>query len=255
MDFTKLVSLLHRRALYFTNLERLSEFDAFEGLYTRRNLEYENYLQHLSYEEIPEERKTFYPDKASYEAYLNNLPRYREFAKGQRRITYVNCWHENLYESAAMWKTYLKSNEGIAIQSTVDRLKDSIRKYEAFDVLIGEVIYVDFNNFAIPPANMLAPFLYKRQSFEYEHELRALIWSGQKDKMDLSNPENAPPGLSIATDLDILIEKIYAAPRAEKWFVELLNSICSHFSARLGSCPLVLSPPSRFPADAPASAF
>ena len=38
----------------------------------------------------------------------------------------INCWHMNDHESAAMWKLYLKSNEGIAVQSTYETLRDSI---------------------------------------------------------------------------------------------------------------------------------
>ena len=41
---------------------------------------------------------------------------------GSRDCTAVNCWHINEHESAAMWDLYLKSNEGIAIQSTYQKL-------------------------------------------------------------------------------------------------------------------------------------
>jgi len=234
MDFTKFVSLLDTRALYFTNLEKMSEFDPFEGLYTRANLAYDDFLQHSSFDALPEELRKQFVDKATFESYLKVLPSLRPYAKEQRRINYVNCWHKSSYESAALWKIYLKSDEGIAIQSTVDRLKESISRNEEFEVFIGEVIYVDYNTFAIPGGNLLAPFLYKRQSFEYEHELRALS-SGMQyvisgGKVDMSAAEKAPPGLSITTDLDILIDKIYASPGAEAWFVQLLNSVCSHYN-------------------------
>jgi len=235
MDFTKLVSLLDTRALYFTNLERLSEFDPFEGLYTRANLANEKWFQNLQYDAIPEEMRkpgTAYADKTTFESYKKAPILARAFGKAQRSLTYVNCWHESSHESAAMWKVYLKSDEGIAIQSTVDRLKESLSNYEEFGVFIGEVIYVDFDTFIIPGDNLLAPYLHKRQSFEYEHELRALIWGGQRGKMHLNSPETAPAGLNVATDLDILIEKIYASPRAEEWFVKLLNSICSHYNLK-----------------------
>ncbi len=233
MDFTKLVSLLDTRALYFTNLERLSEFDPFEGLYTRANLANEKWFQNLQYDAIPEEMRkpgTAYADKTTFESYKKAPILARAFGKAQRSLTYVNCWHESSHESAAMWKVYLKSDEGIAIQSTVDRLKESLSNYEEFGVFIGEVIYVDFDTFIIPDDNLLAPYLHKRQSFEYEHELRALIWGGQRGKMNLNGPETAPAGLNVATDLDILIEKIYASPRAEEWLVKLLKSICSHYN-------------------------
>jgi len=230
MDFTKFVALLETRALYFTSLQRLSEFDPNEGLYTRANLAYAKSFQALQYDAIPQEARqpgTPYADKATFDAYKEFPFISHNWGKAQRSITYVNCWHESSYESAAMWKVYLKSDEGIAIQSTVDRLKESISKYQDFEVFIGEVIYVDFDSFTIPGDNLLLPYVHKRQSFEYEHELRALIWGGQHGK--ITNYETAPKGLNVATDLDMLVEKIYASPRAEDWFVKLLRSVCSHY--------------------------
>jgi hypothetical protein len=102
MDFTKFVSLLDTRALYFTNLEKMSEFDPFEGLYTRANLAYDDFLQHSSFHALPEELRKQFVDKAAFESYLKVLPQLRPFSKEQRRINYVNCWHESSYESAAM---------------------------------------------------------------------------------------------------------------------------------------------------------
>jgi hypothetical protein len=234
MDFTKFLSLISSRALYFASILRMSELDAFEGLYTRANIAWEEHVQHMSFEEIPEDWKKSFVDKAQFEEFLKAklFTKQRMFNKGQRAITYVNCWHESPYESAAMWQTYLKSDEGIAIQSTTERLKESLKKYEDFDVNIGEVTYVDFDSAVISLENMLSPFIHKRRSFEYEHELRALIWGPQANKMNLHKPEEAPPGLSVAIDLDILIEKIYASPKAEQWFVDLISSVSTHYNLK-----------------------
>ncbi|MFO0901010.1 MAG: hypothetical protein U0836_26575 [Pirellulales bacterium] len=37
----------------------------------------------------------------------------------------ITSWHQNAYESAAMWRLYLKSDEGIALKTTIQRLQDS----------------------------------------------------------------------------------------------------------------------------------
>lgn len=39
---------------------------------------------------------------------------------------YISCWHMNEYESAAMWKLYAKSSDAIAIQTTFQKLCESI---------------------------------------------------------------------------------------------------------------------------------
>ncbi len=44
-----------------------------------------------------------------------------EVHKKIREIHFVSCWHENETESEAMWKLYLKSGDGVAIQTTVVR--------------------------------------------------------------------------------------------------------------------------------------
>ena len=51
---------------------------------------------------------------------------WEESHKNQKLEMAINCWHMNDFESEAMWKLYLKSNEGIAIQSTYQRLIDSL---------------------------------------------------------------------------------------------------------------------------------
>jgi len=49
-----------------------------------------------------------------------------EINRNWPKFNAINCWHMNDHESAAMWKLYLKSDEGIAIQSTYRKLKDAI---------------------------------------------------------------------------------------------------------------------------------
>src|SRR6266581_7483717 len=108
MDFTKFVSLLDKRALYFTRSDRFS--DKFEGAVPKptikaREVEVLGLETHLAEEAL------------------------RVMSQGSRKVRewiFVNCWHMNNYESAAMWQLYAQKNEGIAIQSTFARLKDSL---------------------------------------------------------------------------------------------------------------------------------
>jgi hypothetical protein len=240
LDFTKLVSMLHSHSLYFASVKTIAAFDAFEGLYTRANLSTLRRLYLVSRTlsdalknaesntELPEPIRAMLGNETTSRNAVH-LARLPELVKSWRAIIFINCWHIAEHESAAMWKTYLKSNEGVAIQSTIGRLKDSIKAYGEFSIHIGKVNYVDFDTFEIPAANLLSPFLHKRKSFEYEHELRALIFGAQHSKMDLNKPEDAPKGLEVSTDLDVLVDKVYASPTAETWLVELLKSTCLHY--------------------------
>lgn len=51
----------------------------------------------------------------------------------------------NDYESAAMWKLFLKTNEGVAIQTTYGRLFDSLDKLPK-PVYVSTVKYIDYEN-------------------------------------------------------------------------------------------------------------
>ena len=53
MDLAKFLSLLDQRCLYFSRLDRLSEFDPFEGYYTHLNLAFDKF----KFEDMPWEWK------------------------------------------------------------------------------------------------------------------------------------------------------------------------------------------------------
>jgi hypothetical protein len=48
------------------------------------------------------------------------------------KSTLVNCWHQNEFESEAMWRLYSENHKGIAIQTTFQDLVDSIDDQRIF---------------------------------------------------------------------------------------------------------------------------
>jgi hypothetical protein len=94
MDFTKFTCLLDKSALFFSRADKLG--DPFEGSYPKYNLE---------------NRPIIYKDKIEDKA----LAIFSQFIKRLREFTFINSWHMNAYESAALWKIYLKSNEGYMV--------------------------------------------------------------------------------------------------------------------------------------------
>jgi hypothetical protein len=218
MDFTKFVSLLDKAALFFVRSDKLE--DAFEGSYPRKNLdirknEFEKVLGECQIESDP----------------LEIVDVVSQQFKRLRYYIALNCWNISDQESAALWKLYLKSNEGIAIRSSFRRLKTSFNS-AVDDIYIGTVRYLDYNSQTIPETNLFYPFLSKRKSFEYEHELRALLYSQPsmtknadgKLLMDIEKPhfEN---GKYVPVNLKELIHQIYLAPTCSNWLKELVESI------------------------------
>jgi hypothetical protein len=148
------------------------------------------------------------------------------FARAARRWTFVNCWHANEHESAAMWKLYAKSEEAIAIQTTFKRLCEVLPE----TVYVGLVHYVDFDSFEIPSNNTMWPYVFKRLSFEYEREVRAMFqdFPIRDDQLDLSaEPEG--PGKHVEVALSDLVETVYVAPFTSDWYFELVGRVTQRY--------------------------
>jgi hypothetical protein len=120
------------------------------------------------------------------------------------------------HESAAMWGIYLQSNEGVAIQSTYQRLREVLEP-AAEKVHLGKVRYLDFEAEPLQTSNMYGALTCKRKSFEFEAELRAAVVNMQlspdNQKLDYARPA-WEHGLSIAIDLETLIERVHVSPSA-----------------------------------------
>ena len=192
MDFTKFVSILEDAAIYFPCITQME--DKLEGFLTAPSAE--------------EMRKIM--AEVTTEHTLEDFGFVRE-------ELYISCWHQNDYESAAMWRLYLKSNEGIAIQTTVERFKRSIAS-AADEVYLGEVRYVDFDkdHVGLSPVMLLA--LNKRKSYEHEREVRAVILDP-----DHKGPKKVPVNLSV------LLEGVYVAPACGAWLHELVTKVLKRY--------------------------
>jgi hypothetical protein len=221
LDFTKFVALLDKQALFFARSDKL--VDKFEGSYTKSTMERYYPSSDPALEES-EKLAHFYKSLAS--------------EKRMRKYFLINSWHMNEYESAAMWELYLKSNEGVAIQSTFNNLKESFDSDTKDHVNIGEINYIDYEKDSIPMSNVFHPFLCKRKSFEHEKELRAIVWElpfvTEEDeliKLDLER-ELYEMGKYVPVSLEILIEKIFVSPTAPPWFNDLVQSVVNKYELK-----------------------
>lgn len=211
LDFTKFVFLLHRREIYFSRADQLG--DRFEGSYPRGNQSPREQLLRELQENVPQ----------AADFILRSVV---DTHKAVTAWTYLNCWHIGQHESIAMWKIYTKTTEAVAVQSTYLRLRSVLPER----VLVGKVQYIDFDKGAIPENNILYPFLYKRLSFSFENELRALFLDVPiKEGAVIYSPEVQPRGKCITVDIDTLIERIYVAPTAPIWFLELVKDVTNKY--------------------------
>ena len=216
MDFTKLVSLLEKEALFFSTISILRESDQHEGTYNLATIEASK-QQPFSIHDIGSDML-------------------RTFGK---HIA-VNCWHMNEIESVAMWNVYLNNGPGVAIQSTVKLLNSNLNPdSNQQDFLIGKVHYLAEDEVIPEPDgfNALNAVIWKWKSYQYENELRAVI---------ISRPEELYKynGLYVPVNLNQLIQKIVISPKAPKWFSELIYSISEKYdlSKKVSNSRLDMSP-------------
>ncbi len=200
MDIGKFVAILSTRSLHFCRLDLLR--DPYEGL----------------------------PNQLTRDAWKNVEARPGEMDRLyslNRRWTYANNWHLNEFESAAMWELYLKTFEGVAIETTVGRLKRSFDAEPDHKVFISRVIYIDYETAPVPWDNGFFPAIHKRKSFEHEQELRALIWWALVKNVDLNAPP--PDGIDARVDIPRLVRSVFISPSAGSWYVDVVRSLLDKF--------------------------
>ncbi|HEX9980710.1 MAG TPA: hypothetical protein VGB50_09125 [Flavobacterium sp.] len=147
-----------------------------------------------------------------------NKPEFLDYYKTHRERVVVSSWHINEYESYAMWQIFTKTNEGLAIQSTVGRLQQALEPEHVFDQHIGQVNYIDYKKEYIPFDDAFFPFLFKRKSFQYEREIR-IISDLSAHKISIND------GIKINVDVAQLIDKIYIHPKSENWYKRMVSEL------------------------------
>ena len=219
MDFTKFVSLLSTKSLWFSRSSMLG--DPWEGAYTRANLE-----RRLA--EISSLRNTARMSAADEDRFIRNLV-------ATERSIYVNCWHMSEIESAAMWRLYLSSGAGVAIESTWERLVSSLGEPEhpATKMIGGRVRYLDPEAAPVDPddiaLNGFSAHGIKRPSFSHEREVRLMFWALDPANTSGMTSEITLPGIRVPVELTALVQGIRLSPLSPAWFMELVQDVARRY--------------------------
>lgn len=209
IDFEKFVDLILTGQLFFCRSDKFD--DPFEGIFKLKNFE---------------ETKEMFKNQQKTKKYY-----------------FLNCWHINEAQSDAMWKIFLKTNNGIAIKSSIGGLIKSL-KSEKEDVHISRIYYRDYEKITYEElhdeeqnqlfdgrGSSVNQFNYKRIGFEHEKELRLYY-------IDLPIPHISKEASQrellshkrINVNLNDLIEEIVVAPFADEWFRGLVEKITLKFN-------------------------
>ena len=143
-----------------------------------------------------------------------------------RQQVFLNCWHQNEFESAAMWELYSQRGEGMAILSTFGKLQKCLAANRDYELHLGEVKYIDFSIVKEPSTDPIEAFAYKRKSFEHEKEVRAVIKCTDQSRC-------RHKGLFLPVQINELIDRIYIAPYSENWIRDLAVAIVAKYDLKI----------------------
>lgn len=204
MDFTKFVSILHYKSLHFTRVDTFK--DPYEASIA-----------------------SYFADIKKVDISEDTLKMLHEIQPDRQKI-FANCWHINASESAALWKVYMKSNEGIAIQTTVKKLItvfETSKNDLCFD--LASIEYDPkkiFSTSTCPEGKhremigLRKALFIKRSCFKYEHELRVFVRCEKRKSTGYDWR-----GL----DINLLIESICVNPEAPNWLVSLVKDLAKSY--------------------------
>lgn len=243
MTLDKLINLLTTQKLFFTPVYSYKDSDPFEGTLPKVAFEAmrEIFLKDRtdSLDMAIKLRDVFLTVNSGSQEELLKLEKLNEAIEKIESInksipimtnriyksTLVNCWHQNEFESEAMWRLYSENNKGIAIQTTFQSLVDSIDDQRVF---LSEVKYLNFHDENLKPSDCvvnghLSPLL-KRKSFEHEREVR-LFFQPQNDRETLAAEDYKYEHHLVEVNVSTLISKIYISPYAQEPFISSVREV------------------------------
>lgn len=215
VDLAKFADLLFTREVYFHRIDRYE--DPLEGTLPSGFQRY--FARGLTAEQAEEFRKT---QADGHDAF-------------RRRWIYTNSWHARPDESYAFWRIYGGGGAGIAIVSSVDRLRSAFTLHHP---IVRKVEYINFDDEAEDYRRFHRTdraFWHKHRVYDYENEVRAILqlpmdterirelWGGRAVYERL---RESPSGVRAPIELDTLVDEIFVTPFAQPWFLNVVRQLC-----------------------------
>ena len=227
MAFEQLVSLLAKRKLWFSRAIALQEGDPYEGTLPEKNVS-------RSDADLASEMPRW--NELSPEQLNQFVNTHRSYQKTST-LNLVSCFNAAEHESNAMWHVYGKGTNCVALTTSLGELKECFGPFVDYDVLIGQIEYIDYSKTLLDETNYLLPLLHKTPFYSYENEMRCLIMDdGDNSLFDDHEPspwaelvgETSTAysrGTYVPVDLSKLLKEIVIGPHADEWFIETVQDV------------------------------
>jgi hypothetical protein len=204
-SFAQFLALLEFQALHFTRVDLLP--DPFLDLVTQPTL-------------------SAFPGMTA-----NGVRRALEMMRISRQAIFVNCWYASPSELPDVWTRCGGRNSGIAIRSSVGKLKAALERASQ-KVHLSNVAYINYDIDPIPLGNAFLAALHKNKSFQPELEVRALLLQTGGDSTTFCpGPEQ---GVEVEVDTLSLIEGVRIAPLSDPWFHKLVAAVSQRCGLTVG---------------------
>lgn len=158
---------------------------------------------------------------------------YEKFKKELREGVFINCWSLGVDDNMALWQLFGKTNDCVAITTTVDKLKAALNAFTgAGHISIRKVDYIrhwkdpdiDIN----PYSNV---FRYKAVGYGFEKEVRVIL-----DKFESTfESDSKDEGVSVPIDLNTFLRSIVVSPECSPWFRAVVKDLAEKYGV---SCPV-----------------
>jgi len=227
MDIEKYKSLLLESGLFFCRADKFS--DPFEGSLTRR--EYEHRWMGFGF--------GLHGEPVEPEKLDKDLEAISTLHRKLKRSTIVNCWHINTGESDAMWRLYLKDNEGVAIQSPAKTLFESLNGTPEI-IHPSKIRYLNYDldiwyhpeDYPHIHYNLIIPLIHKRTEFCHESEFRLFIdvpEAVENENYWVQPDGNESKGKMIHFNIEHAIERVIFPPTSNHLVDDRIRSLTLDF--------------------------
>ena len=134
-----------------------------------------------------------------------------------RRHTFVSCWSASIDESHALWRIYCPPHEGVALETTIERLQKSVGDIPVYRVKYGAVGKAKMTP---TPADLIAQ---KRPMFQYEQEVRVV--SFKEEELEEVGDEPQSAGRALAWEPSQHLQGLRVHPEADQCFMETVSEV------------------------------
>ncbi|MFC0604493.1 DUF2971 domain-containing protein [Winogradskyella pulchriflava] len=205
MDFWKFLNLLETKSLFFSNSDNLGDNN-------------EGRIPHFILERMIEQ------DNERGNRNNQDLNDYLESTLRKNHL--ISSWSYAERESFAMWKMYAKDKTGIAIETDLKLLQESFNKTDRI-VYIGEVNYINEDNYHFSTSNMFYPFVTKLDFYRFENEIRCVT---------ITKDDEEPESKLVEIDLSTLIKKVHISPNSKPEFRKLIELLKKEYQLEFEIC-------------------